>query len=1190
MNKVYIPDYFDFSNIKSNYLEKLFYRSDFKILKNNNGKKYFSINILRKLYKEDKEKFNDITLELTIRGFTFTSSKNASIFPKCYISENPYIIVVNSKRIDISKIDFKFYGLGLLLNKFQISSNLFFNFIPIEGFLTLNPQLNISLFKKELEEAGFVIKKAQSNVRNSSLTRIKRTENKIDIPDILTVIHEKEYLHYIKIKDFMNTNREQEEFFYEKGVKYMYEVSPIVLSDFLNKFGRGELESLFRNIMKKTNGNKIKKFLIVAFSILETQGFAKVPTEVLFSENKYNMVRKFCLKENVCFLTDFTSELYQKYTKMSGIGVGKCYHVLDVIEPFVKNNTSFDSIKEQQKDLNSLYYISLLSNQTEWIDFCSKLEQVYTKEGIEKLVNRFKLDDSIKKKVKFRVETEINYSIKKINKINVQEIKESIQFNGRYSDLIFWEFSAWIKNNKEQKFINPNFSFLKKIMELPLKEIDKIYEKPHEKEHFYLASLYKQTLIELKLIKDITSETDVFLKRDLDDLEKIIFDERLSNKLTLREVGEKAGVTRERIRQKEKIVRKKIKGKFFVHLFAMLRSLFYLNDIDVIISDELNVSPTVRQLLHEENSRIIYSKKYGTYIVNKKESKKIISEWENLLEKIPLVISKNMFFDQVQTNNYLPEKVKLFILCNYKWILEKCNYKISDSYIVANDISLEQRLIQIIVRFNNNEISLSRNHSDIIKFKNYYTKIFPEDSKFVNVENNLLARKIRGILSRSSKVILSAPATFKIYDRSQRPLKLLDSIYQYLATFFEDEYVISYKKLFNLFKDDLEKEHINSYMMYSILKENFSSSFSFGKGNTMNIFASEKYTTEQIIINKVIKNNGKTSKKELAEELGYEMYTIDQVVSSSKKLKSKQGRVFIRESIIGNISEKLKVTLKQIIVKDIQKKGFSFIEEIYYLLKFDNENSKALQQSNIDTSSDLIIVIKELFPNLGGHSKYVYPLEQPIEANEAILYSFSSEKKYTRNEIINEGIRVGYSESTMYMYLNAWLKKGELIMIDEEKCILSKAFVITEQIQKSIDSYLSDLRTGEKYISLRTISGYRYKLPRIRPLTWTPQLIKHVATKIGYNPINLHGVSASVDPLIILPPEYNSLNYRDLLNESLDEYKGSMHSDNIYEYLIEKGLIVRRKNGNKIIPEEVMCEKVLRVNELFYVERVDVKN
>jgi|GEM_PF-4288190 len=628
-----------------------------------------------------------------------------------------------------------------------------------------------------------------------------------------------------------------------------------------------------------------------------------------------------------------------------------------------------------------------------------------------------------------------------------------------------------------------------------------------------------------------------------------------------------------------------------LYIVPSILTKLYKEGTIYLSSTNLVISPGILNILKSTDNLLGYDQKYDLfYLKNDKHAEQGLKIWKNFVSNMSMIEKKaqlELKFNEFSQN--FPQNIRSYFVENAEKLLAFDNYLlVGNKYFVRQNGSLDQRMVSIIKMFNNMTISLS-NKQDITKFREYYLLFYPNYSDYIETSDTLLTRKLGGIFTRTDNLIMSDTCTYTVYNFKNIPRILLHEIYEYLAEYFKENSVISYKKIYNLFEEELINKKVTAYMMYFLLKYCYPDDFSFGKGNTMNIYANnaEKLTTEQIIEHKVVQMGGQVSKIKLAEELGYEIYTIDQTTGYSNKLKIIEGIVTINSFSTEKLSEALRTIIITTIENSLEQYHYVIVNDLYYQLKFNVDFSKELREVGIDSNSELVSVAKELIPSLKGNTKYLYDEKNQVQSSDVLLDDFGIGDEFTRGDMIKKGEKFGYSLVSMYSFIRDWENMKIIISLDGEHFILRKSFSLTNEIKKSVYQYLSEILSDNKYITLANIYGYRKHLPKVkRPLKWTPELIRFVALELGYTVIRPSNVTYKVDPIIVLNPKYSKLTYHDLLNEAIDHYHGSMYSEAVYDYLVEQGLIIRRKNGSKEIPEEVLVENVLYVNEIYIVERI----
>ncbi len=136
------PDYIDLNEVKkhskymSEYLDE------------------HLIDTMRELYKYDKNTLNQIRKELHIRGIGFKKELQNNFFKGIEYNLYPYIYV-NDEKDRYKSFPFELFGLTKIVSDLKITSDKFFNYIPVNGFHKYIPAERKELFVSKLKEYGF---------------------------------------------------------------------------------------------------------------------------------------------------------------------------------------------------------------------------------------------------------------------------------------------------------------------------------------------------------------------------------------------------------------------------------------------------------------------------------------------------------------------------------------------------------------------------------------------------------------------------------------------------------------------------------------------------------------------------------------------------------------------------------------------------------------------------------------------------------------------------------------------------------------------------------------------------------------------------------------------------------------------------------------------------------------------------
>lgn len=140
------------------------------------------MNFLRKLYIQDNEQFYNTRDELLLRGFSFKQP-----YQNNYLPELPYtikhVLYKQHNTKAYKNINFSLMGLKNFIERFNITSDLFFCGLPLEGILYFSRNTSQILIEKVFEEHGFSIipvdefSMKQKELESSTVSPKEETKN-----------------------------------------------------------------------------------------------------------------------------------------------------------------------------------------------------------------------------------------------------------------------------------------------------------------------------------------------------------------------------------------------------------------------------------------------------------------------------------------------------------------------------------------------------------------------------------------------------------------------------------------------------------------------------------------------------------------------------------------------------------------------------------------------------------------------------------------------------------------------------------------------------------------------------------------------------------------------------------------------------------------------------------------------------
>lgn len=170
------PDYIDLNEVKkhSKYMSE--YLNE------------HLIDTMRELYKYDKNTLNQVRKELHMRGIGFKKELQNNFLKGIEYNLYPYISVSDEKD-RYKSFPFELFGLSQIVSELKISSDKFFNYIPVNGFHKFIPTERKELLISKLEEYGFELIYEHKEVNK------KNIESDLDI---YKYISDKLFPHFVK--------------------------------------------------------------------------------------------------------------------------------------------------------------------------------------------------------------------------------------------------------------------------------------------------------------------------------------------------------------------------------------------------------------------------------------------------------------------------------------------------------------------------------------------------------------------------------------------------------------------------------------------------------------------------------------------------------------------------------------------------------------------------------------------------------------------------------------------------------------------------------------------------------------------------------------------------------------------------------------------------------------------------------
>ncbi|WP_461205031.1 DNA-directed RNA polymerase subunit alpha C-terminal domain-containing protein [Clostridium sp. DL1XJH146] len=1041
------------------------------------GNKKIDMKYLRKYYCEEKETYIKLVDELALRGFKFITSKPNNILPKNINSKEIEYILVDKQEANYKNINYEKIGISDFMNRFMVSDNLFFNYIPIQGFWNLNKNIDIEQLKDEFKNNGFNI----------------------------------DYYSYDK------------DICYEQKDSYDSENNNLI-----------ERKKIY---LDKEKNMKIDNIMI---------------EELDLSPRSYNALKRAKI-QRVKQLIELD---YEKLISIRNMGKKSVSEILDKIEQ-IKANGVMSSLPQKKIDLIDLNVEKTFMDE---LGFSVRAQNALLNYGVREFIQLDRLSYKEISEIKNLGKKTVDEIFVKIDKWKNSdnyrnEVLDSyINISQKILDVFGKCLLSNIYDNKEYKILRE--LTINDLKELSYRELENLGIP------FSVIITLKSNISELEPPKKILDSIE-FKERD-----EIILKRRYLFGETLEEIGECVDVTRERVRQ---IIKKEESKMFsnlrrskFIYNFKLAENIGITFSRDVISSGVCNDDLKLALLEKSKYSVVKYYEPFDIFFTSSKnEFEKDI--W-NVLQECPDQFNLVDIIDEVlevctkyDINNLDISNIENLILDNgftiYGEIISKKKFCTVDALSIIFREYIDEP-------FKVNDVTVAKCCE---LAKEYLGFDLPQNS-----------RAFESRLRDVEDIILVERRTFFHINKIDYDLQLIEYIDKYLMIKSQEVQSISIDEIFEKFIVILKENNIRSkILLYSLIKRHLGDKYDIGKGNTLNIYfdeSKEKVPFRTILYDYIKVNGGRVKKTKIVESLGWTNIRLENTIINYQEFISLGNglvKIYERKKMDDQTEKYLRDFIKEKI-----KKGYICVEKVYIDMKFDGILNKFILENDIENSINLAQILKILFPNLVGHTILLFDRSTGFRNTEDLIIS-----KYDRvykEELKQELINLGHKEMTAYTIMFKLLERKKYVEIASDEIVLKSNFKIETNVIKSVISYVKSKMNSDPYISLYGLSGYRSKLPKIQ-YRWNPHLIRTILLSNGFRDIKKKVKDYRTDRLIMVEENNDLISFEELVFQLIkDGYDGNMHQSHIYDFLVEKNLLLEKENIlDKKLPAEIReCELI----------------
>lgn len=385
------------------------------------SQKQLSLDPLRALYVSNKVEFINIVEELSLRGFSFHTEKPNNILPSGLVSTEVIIWAPVDNGI-FQMVDYQLLGLSGFNQRFKVNSDRFFHNMPIEGFKSINRNIDLALLEKEFTKAGFHLKEATSIEFNKPVA-VNLSEPKSNM-DVVSDEEEPEDEKQIKIKDAFAEERFWmfRHFCSSRELTYITDISLNHLEEYKRRNGVSpakfaQIKERLNKLFQKESGNGESYNLVTENSIYE-----------VFADNQYNTFRKYCKEANIEVVEEITEKHLEDYAYMPGVGAGKVNAVMErlnfLLSEGIQSDDSVSSVKVEEIFTDFKYRTFITFCKQKGIKTINELTDSHFNEyGLMRGVGVGKVK-AVKKIVEKRIELHKGTGNQELNKIFPTSINE----------------------------------------------------------------------------------------------------------------------------------------------------------------------------------------------------------------------------------------------------------------------------------------------------------------------------------------------------------------------------------------------------------------------------------------------------------------------------------------------------------------------------------------------------------------------------------------------------------------------------------------------------------------------------------------------------------------------------------------------------------------------------------------------
>lgn len=996
--------------------------------------KQIDMNLIRNYYRVNKEQCINLIDEFALRGSIFHTERPTNILPSVVYEIEDACIFVQHKGENFRNINFTRVGLANFVERFNIKTDFFFQYLKLDNFLHINSRISLEILKEEFLSCGFNFVNKDELIggnfnKKCSDYNIGEDDSKAEC--YFYNVKEKMFLFLqgvvkrssadgLKIHDIYHENmfNKFREFCDKYDVTYMHQLEEMPFDDlmFFRGFGKEKVKNIVERYNKYVECGAEKMNFGVEYTKDSMKEFLenlalKSPSSGIsignvFLENEFNMFRSFCHENRLMYVEQLEGFQFDGLKALRGFGPSKVNSIRKRYEDFVNGNfTPLDDV-ETSRDLSSI-----------GINSCYLDVEVDALKAID-------IDECFIAEFKNR---------------NLNVIEDLLKFE--YSELMQIKNAGKMKINRFMTNI--------KLLHQPQEEL-------------------------IELVMRTIKENENFE----------IFRARSVGKVTLQLLGEKYNVTRECIRQKEKKIL-----ILFESFFILFKSLVFgkgnklildIDDIRNIFSDDEDMLHIKYALISETNPEVVYFKELDKFLINQ--------NLEEIKAKLDGIIEENLediynFYNEIVNIDEILKETNLEFLDieDFLAYAKEKGFKEYGNYLVRSGTSSRKIYSYILREYFPDGVTYS-NQKDM----DTVLKIAREE---LNLERHT-EEDTRALYAMISENVLCNRGRYIHPKYIDIPAELIEKIKNYIID--NPEETLLMVDVFHMFEGELrEQSNVNNrYFLHGVLKFYYEEEFYFAR-DKISKSSVEIMSTNKILENFLVEQGGPVSKIRIREQFpGWTEVMIQNCEIVNKNIIS-WGNGGLTCAKLLEITEMDKEIFQNVIETTLAEfNGYCTAMVIYKKLQL--KMNSFYKKNGITSHVNLFHVLKYLFDDIYyfriPHILKVKPDKQ-YTTLDIVIKTIEDRKVVTYQEISDYFIKkLKMNESAMYVASRKLLCK--LIEIRKGEYILKDTLLIDQDSLIKIREFIEIQLLGKEYVPMLSIIDYR-GLPDIGH-DWNPFLLQDI--------------------------------------------------------------------------------------------------